>query len=124
MIRVYIKLILSPLQHTFGVFNAQLLMHKPLGCGTTAVTGAVLSTASTRAAAHFAVIVEEERVLPNLLEGAFVQIARLKFWCLEERAGVDLPLWTDTAGRGSRTADIEARQLIAEGVEMKKRVRR
>jgi len=48
-----------------------------------------------------------------------VQVARLKFWSLEESAGINFTFRADTAGGSSCAAHIESRQLIAEGVEVK-----
>src|SRR6266849_3657067 len=62
--------------------------------------------------------------MPYLLEALLVQVARLKFRCLEEGAGIDLPFGTDAACSRRSTTDIQPRQLIAKGVKVEKRVSR
>ncbi len=109
-------------QHTFRVPDLQAAVDEPLGGGAAAVTGVVLAAAAAGAAAHVAIEGEEGRAAPDVLETVLVQVARLEFGGLEEGAGVDLAFGTDAAGGGGSAAHVEARQLVAEGVEVEERV--
>src|SRR5579863_2755479 len=51
-----------------------------------------------------------------------VQIARLKFGCLEEGTGIDFSFGADAAGSSRCAADIQSRQFVAKGVEMEERI--
>ncbi len=100
---------LTSLQDTLGVFNAQLLMHKPLGSRAAPMADIVLSTTGTGSSTHLSIEVKESGVLPDLLEAVYVQIARLKFWSLEEGTWIDLTLWTNTTRGRCRSTHIETR---------------
>ena len=102
----------------FGVFDVEFLVNEPFGGWATAVTDIVLPTAGTGTTAHLPIIVEQGGVAPYLLEGMFMQIARLEFGSLEEGTGIDFAFGADTAGRGRRATDIETGELIAKGVEV------
>src|SRR5579863_10198548 len=52
----------------------------------------------------------------------FVQIACLKFGCLEEGTGVNLAFGTDATSRSRRTADIQSRQFVSKCVEVEERI--
>ena len=83
------------------------------------MAGSVLSTTCASAAAHGAIEAKGGRVAPYLLEAVLVQVACLKFGCLEEGAGIDFAFGTDTAVCGGGTTDIQSGQFLAEGVEVK-----
>ncbi len=100
---------LTSLQDTLGVFNAQLLMHKPLGSRAAPMADIVLSTTGTGSSTHLSIEVKESGVLPDLLEAVYMQIARLKFWSLEEGTWIDLTLWTNTTRGRGRSTHIETR---------------
>src|SRR6266849_1269277 len=100
---------LTSLQDTLGVFDAQLLMHKPLGSRAAPMADIVLSTTGTGSSTHLSIEVKESGVLPDLLEAVYVQIARLKFWSLEEGTWIDLTLWTNTTRGRCRSTHIETR---------------
>ena len=83
------------------------------------MAGCVLPTPCTGTAAHGAIEAKGSGVAPYLLEAVLVQVTRLKFWCLEKGARIDLSFGADTAGGGGSTTDIKSWQLLAEGVEVK-----
>src|SRR5258708_20539897 len=87
---------LITLQYTLRIFNAQLLMHKPLGSRAASMADIVLSTTGTGSSTHLSIEGKESGVLPDLLEAVYMQIARLKFWILEKGTWIDLTLWTTT----------------------------
>ncbi len=97
-------------------------MHEPFGGGAAAVADAVLAAGAAGAAAHVAIESEEGGIAPDVLKAVVVEIACLKFWSLEEGAGVDLAFGTDAAGGGGRAAHIESGQLVAKGVEVEERI--
>src|ERR1700730_9882985 len=97
-------------------------MYEPFGSGAAAVADTVLTAGATGAAAHVAIECEEGGTAPDVLKAMIVKIARLKFWGLEEGAGVDLAFGTDTAGSGGRATHVESGQLVAKGVEVKERI--
>src|SRR2546429_6333234 len=86
------------------------------------MTHAVLPTAATRPAPHLAIIIEEERVLPDLSKALPVHISGLEFGRLKESARIDFSLWTNAAGSCCSSAHIKSGQLIAKSIEMKERI--
>ena len=109
-------------QDAFGVFDLQALVDEPFGGRAAAVTDAVLPAAATGAAAHVAIECKEGGTAPDVLELVIVEIAGLKFWGLEEGAGVDLAFGTDAAGGGGRATHIESGQFVAKSVEVEERI--
>lgn len=81
-------------------------MYKPLGRRTATVTDTVLTTARTGTGPHAAVVRERRRIMPYRLEALLVKVARLKFGCLEESAGIDLAFRAYTACSRCRTTDV------------------
>ena len=116
------RLIASLQQNAFRVFDLQALVYEPFGGGAAAVADAVLAAGAAGAAAHVAIESEEGGIAPDVLKAVVVEIACLKFWSLEEGAGVDLAFGTDAAGGGGRAAHIESGQLVAKGVEVEERI--
>src|SRR2546423_1785622 len=93
-------------------------MHEPLGGRTAAVADVVLSAAGAGSAAHLAIVVKEQGVLPDFAEALGMQITRLELRGLEEGAGIDFALRADTAGSRGGSAHVEAGKLVAKGVEV------
>ena len=97
-------------------------MYEPFGGGAAAVTDTVLAAATAGATAHIAIEREKGGTAPDVLKAMIVEIACLKFWSLEEGAGVDLAFGADAAGGGGRAAHVESGQLVAKSVQVEERV--
>ena len=97
-------------------------MHKPFCRRTTTVANIVLAASRTGPTAHIAIETKKRRVLPDLPEAMFMQIASLEFRCLEKGARIHFTFGTDAAGSGRCPTHIESGQFVAEGIEVEKRI--
>src|SRR5579885_2055994 len=94
------------LQYALGIANIKLLMHKPLGGWAAAMAGGILSATGACAATHLAIVVEEDRVLPDCAKTLSMQISGFELWSLEKSARIDLTLRADATCRGRSSTNI------------------